>query len=66
MTHYLVNIVKEGRFFVARYPTLDVTSQGKTLEEARCNIQEAIESYIEALLHSNNLIFDNLTLTKSA
>lgn len=47
MTHYLVNIVREGRFYVARCPTLDVTSQGRSLEEAQANIREAIEAYIE-------------------
>lgn len=44
----MINIVKEGEFYVARCPTLDVTSQGKTLEEAQENIKEAIEAWLGA------------------
>jgi predicted RNase H-like HicB family nuclease len=48
MRTFLVSIKKEDKFFVARCPELDVTSQGKTLEEAQSNIKEAIELYIES------------------
>ena len=48
MRTFLVSIKKEDKFFVARCPELDVTSQGKTLEEAHANIKEAIELYIES------------------
>ncbi|NLX05703.1 MAG: type II toxin-antitoxin system HicB family antitoxin [Phycisphaerae bacterium] len=41
-------ITEEEGFFVARCPQLDVTSQGRTLQEAQKNMKEAIECYIEA------------------
>lgn len=40
-------INKESKWFVARSLELGVVSQGKTLEEAEQNIQEAIELYLE-------------------
>ena len=45
---YPISIIREGKFYIARCLTLDVTSQGETLEQARDNIQEAIELYIES------------------
>jgi predicted RNase H-like HicB family nuclease len=45
---FLVSIIQEGKFFVARCPELDVTSQGESLVEAQENIKEAIELYIES------------------
>ncbi len=48
MRNFVVSIQKEDNFFVARCPQLDVTSQGKTVEEAQNNIKEAIELYIES------------------
>ena len=41
-------ITKEDDWYVARCVELDVTSQGKTLEEARENLKEAVELYIES------------------
>ena len=41
-------IQKEGRVFVALCPELDVASQGKTVDEARDNLGEAIELLLEA------------------
>lgn len=48
MSSFMVSIIKENNFFVARCPDLGVTSQGETLEEAQANIKEAIELYIES------------------
>ena len=45
---FLVSIIQEGKFFVARCPELDVTSQGESLAEAQQNLKEAIELYIES------------------
>ena len=45
---FLVSIVQEGKFFVARCPELGVTSQGESLVEAQQNLKEAIELYIES------------------
>lgn len=37
----------EDGFFVATNTTLDITSQGKTIEEALANVREATELYLE-------------------
>jgi predicted RNase H-like HicB family nuclease len=41
-------IEKEGDGFVSTCPELDVVSQGKTIEEARLNLLEAVEGFFEA------------------
>lgn len=48
MRTFQISIQKEDRLFVARCLELDVTSQGRTAEEAQANIKEAIELYIES------------------
>ncbi|HXU21923.1 MAG TPA: type II toxin-antitoxin system HicB family antitoxin [Verrucomicrobiae bacterium] len=40
-------ITKEDDWYVARYPELGVTSQGKDVESARASLREAIELYLE-------------------
>ena len=45
---FIVAITQESKFFVARCLELGVTSQGETLDEAKSNIKEAIELYIES------------------
>jgi predicted RNase H-like HicB family nuclease len=40
-------IEREGDGFVALCPELDVASQGATIEEARQNLQEAVELFLE-------------------
>jgi predicted RNase H-like HicB family nuclease len=40
-------IEREGGGFVALCPELDVTSQGDTIDEARKNLQEALELFFE-------------------
>jgi predicted RNase H-like HicB family nuclease len=44
---YTAIFQKEGKFFVATCLELGVVSQGKTLEEATVNLQEAVELYLE-------------------
>ena len=41
-------IEKEGKWYVALCPELDVVSQGKTVEEARNNLKEALEGFLES------------------
>ena len=48
MHSFAVSIAPEGEWFIARCPELNVTSQGRTLEEAQANIREAIVLYIES------------------
>ena len=41
-------IQRSEKYFVALCPELDVVSQGKTVEEARRNIAEAVELFLES------------------
>ena len=48
MTYRFTTIFnKEGRWYVARCVELGVVSQGKTIEEAKENLKEAVELYLE-------------------
>jgi predicted RNase H-like HicB family nuclease len=38
---------KEGDQYVALCPELDIASQGATVEEARANLKEAVELFLE-------------------
>jgi len=40
-------ITKDGKWYVALCPELDVASQGKSIEEALKNLKEAVELYFE-------------------
>ncbi|MDI6721219.1 MAG: type II toxin-antitoxin system HicB family antitoxin [Candidatus Aenigmarchaeota archaeon] len=43
--------VKKGeKYFVARCPELGVTTQGKTEQEAKENLKEAVELHLEAMV----------------
>jgi predicted RNase H-like HicB family nuclease len=47
-THQLTAIIeREDDMFVALCPELDIASQGKTVEEARTNLVEALELFFE-------------------
>ena len=41
-------ITKEQNWYVAHCIELGVVSQGKTIEEAKANLKEAVELYIES------------------
>ena len=41
-------IEREGDWYVALCPEVDVASQGETVAEARQNLQEALELFFEA------------------
>ena len=40
-------VQREGDGWAALCPELDVASQGDTIEEARANLQEAVELFLE-------------------
>ena len=44
---YTALLQKEGDFYVALCPELDVASQGPTVEEAIANLKEAVELFLE-------------------
>ena len=45
---YTAIITREGEWYIARCIELSVTTQGRTLDEARANLQEAVELYLES------------------
>ncbi len=48
MTKQLTAIIeREGNGYVALCPEVDVASQGDTVDEARTNLQEALELFFE-------------------
>lgn len=48
MTRQLTAVIeREGDGFVALCPEVDVASQGRTVDEARANLQEALELFFE-------------------
>jgi predicted RNase H-like HicB family nuclease len=48
-THRVTAVIeREGDRYVALCPELDIASQGDTIEEARSNLQEALELFLEA------------------
>jgi predicted RNase H-like HicB family nuclease len=49
MTHTLTaTIRREDDGFVALCPELDIASQGSSIEEARSNLKEAVELFLES------------------
>ena len=47
--HHLTAVIeREGDGYVALCPEVDVASQGETIEEARQNLTEALELFLEA------------------
>jgi predicted RNase H-like HicB family nuclease len=45
---YTAVIEKEGDAYVALCPELDIASQGTTIEEAKANLKEAVELFLES------------------
>jgi len=56
--HITAVIEKEDDFYVSLCPELDIGSQGKTIEEAKNNLREAVELFFESA--SNNEIKSRL------
>ncbi len=49
MRHTVTEIIeREDDGYVALCPQLDITSQGTTVDEARANLQEALELFFES------------------
>jgi len=48
MRRYTAVITQEDGWYVAHCLELGVVSQGRTIEEARANLSEAVELYIES------------------
>jgi predicted RNase H-like HicB family nuclease len=52
---YTVHTFKEGSMFVAYVPELDISSCGRTNEEARKNIRDAVEGFLETSAEMGSL-----------
>jgi len=46
---FTVKIYKGEKYYIARIPELGVTTQGRTREEAKRNLREAIQVHLEAM-----------------
>jgi len=47
LERYTAILEKEGDQYVALCPELDIASQGTTIEEAKANLKEAVELFLE-------------------
>ena len=47
---FTVKIYKGEKFYIGRVPELGVTTQGKTREEAKRNLREAVTVHLEAMV----------------
>ncbi len=56
---YSILIEKEETWYVSHCVELGIASQGKTIEEAKENIREAIELYIESFTPREDLLYSN-------
>ena len=63
-----IDISKGEKYFIARVPELGVTTQGKTIEEAKENLKEAVhlhlESVIEYMIEKGNVRLENNKIIK--
>ncbi|OGK13721.1 hypothetical protein A3A93_05230 [Candidatus Roizmanbacteria bacterium RIFCSPLOWO2_01_FULL_38_12] len=50
---YNVLFRKEDKYFIADVPSLGISDFGKTLEEAKKNVEQAIEIHIEGLVKTH-------------
>lgn len=58
MQDFTIIFNKEDKYYVATCVELGVVSQGKTIEEARENVKEAIELYLEEEPKNTNFYKD--------
>jgi predicted RNase H-like HicB family nuclease len=52
---YTVHTFKEGRTYIAYVPEFDLSSCGATADDARRNIREAVQGFLEASEEMNTL-----------
>lgn len=53
---YNIIIRKEGRYYIAEAPTLGISDFGKSIEEAKENIKEALKCHVEGLIKTKSEI----------
>lgn len=54
---YSIMIEKEENWYVSHCEELGIASQGRTIEEAKENIREAIELYLESFDPKEDLVY---------
>lgn len=61
-----VVVRKESGRYSSWCPELDIASQGDTIEEARENLKEAVELYVETIIADGQIdeLLDKLGVTK--
>ena len=47
---FTVRVYKGEKYYIARVPGLGVTTQGRTKEDAKRNLREAIQVHLEAMV----------------
>lgn len=57
--HFYGTLQREGSWWVAHCPSLDVASQGETRERAQANLREAVQMFIESC-SARGTLFDAL------
>lgn len=50
-----VSILREGKYFIAYTPVLDLSTSGKTFEEAKQRFGEVVQIFFEELLEKGTL-----------
>lgn len=55
--NFTTQIFKEGKMFVSYNPEFDVSSCGYSIEEARKNLREALEGFLESA-HRRGVLID--------
>lgn len=50
-----VSILKEGKYFIAYSPVLDLSTSGKSFEEVRRRFAEVVQIFFEELLEKGTL-----------
>ena len=50
-----VSILKEGKYFIAYSPVLDLSTSSKTFEEVKKRFDEAVEIFFEELIDKGTL-----------
>jgi predicted RNase H-like HicB family nuclease len=53
--HLFGTVKRQGNWFIAHCPPLDVTTQGRTEREAKQNLMEACELFLESCLERGTL-----------
>lgn len=50
-----VSFLREGKYFIAYSPALDLSTSGKTFEQAKTRFEEIVEIFFEELLQKGTL-----------